>query len=102
MEQTFKRSNRPNCMLMPVEVYAKTAGKQSIETKKKQGKAIFLGRTAFTEVNVRSGSYSEDIVKELEIGKENEGKCEKVKAEGKKTTMQINTKEEDGSVSSIR
>jgi hypothetical protein len=33
-----------------------------------------LGRTAFTEVNVRSGSYSEDIVKELEIGKEKQGK----------------------------
>jgi hypothetical protein len=42
--------------------------------KKKQGKANFLGRTAFTEVNVRSGSYSEDIVKELEIGKEKRGK----------------------------
>jgi len=75
-------------MLMPVEVYAKTEGKQRIEKKKKQGKANFSRRTAFTEVNVRSGSYSEDIVKELEEGKENEGKCEKVKARRKKTTMQ--------------
>lgn len=41
---------------------------------KKQGKANSLGRTAFTEVNVRSGSYSGDIVKEQERGKENKGK----------------------------
>jgi len=26
MGKTFKRSNRPNCMLMPVEEYNKTEG----------------------------------------------------------------------------
>lgn len=71
-------------MLMPVEEYTKTEEKQWIEKKKIQGKANFLGRTAFTEVNVRSGSYSGDIVKEQEKGKENGGKWEKVKAERKK------------------
>jgi hypothetical protein len=60
-------------MLMPVEEYTKT--KETMNRKeKKQGKAKFLGRTAFTEVNVRSGSYSGDIVKEQEKGKENGGK----------------------------
>lgn len=28
MEKTFKRSERPNCMLMPVEVYKETEGTQ--------------------------------------------------------------------------
>jgi len=52
MEKTFKRSNRPNCMLMPVEEYNKTEGKQWMEKKKNKGRLYFLGRTAFTEVKV--------------------------------------------------
>lgn len=34
MEKTFKRSERPNCMLMPVEVYKETEGTQWIENEK--------------------------------------------------------------------
>jgi len=71
-------------MLMPVEEYNKTEGKQWFEKKIKQGKANFLGRTAFTEVKVRNGSYSGDIVKEQEKGKENKGKRRKWRQEGKK------------------
>jgi len=44
VEETFKRSKRPNCMLMPVEVYKKTEGTQWIETKKQKGKLIFIGK----------------------------------------------------------
>lgn len=44
VEETFKRSKRPKCMLMPVEVYKKTEGTQWIETKKQKGKLIFIGK----------------------------------------------------------
>lgn len=44
MEKTFKRSKRPNCMLMPVEVYKKTGGTQRIKTKKQKGKLLFYGK----------------------------------------------------------
>lgn len=57
----------------------------------KQGKAIFVRRTAFTEVKVRSGSYSGDIVKEKEEGKGKRRQVREGKGKGKKekkTTMQ--------------
>jgi len=92
MEKTFKRSNRHLYVNASWRVHQDWR-KQWIEKKKIQGKANFLGRTAFTEVNVRSGSYSGDMVKEQEKGKENGGKWEKVKAERKKKHNAINNEE---------
>jgi len=41
MEKTFKRSNRPNCMLMPVEEYNKTEVNSESKRKENKGKLIF-------------------------------------------------------------
>jgi hypothetical protein len=40
MEKTFKRSTRPNCMLLPVEVYKKMKQYNESKRKKHKGKLI--------------------------------------------------------------
>jgi hypothetical protein len=42
VEKTNKRFKRPNCMLMPVEVYNKTEGAQWIDKKKTKGKLYYF------------------------------------------------------------
>jgi len=45
VEKTDKRSKRPNCMLMPVEVYNKTEGNNEPKRKKqRESYIIFYGK----------------------------------------------------------
>ena len=82
MWRKHSRGQTDACMLMPVEEYAKTEGKQWIEKKTKQGKANFFGKECL------HGSESEKL-------KLSRRYCEG-KGEGKRDGKQSQVEESEG------
>jgi len=102
MEETFKRSNRPNCMLMPVEEYDKTEGKQWIEKKKTQGKANFFGKDCLHGSESEKWKLFWRNVKEKEKGKEKQRQEKESEGKKEKKPQCNKQRRKDGSISSIR